>query len=103
MSAILKFNYVRSKSLMEAYRTIPCQNCGMDDGTVAGAHSNSHIHGKGRGLKASDEFCASLCVKCHYLLDDDKLLSRDYRVEMWNKAHKKTKDLLNKKGIYIWR
>jgi hypothetical protein len=89
MNAIVKFNYVRSKSLMEMYRTIPCQNCGLDDGTVCGAHSNLAEHGKGRGIKASDEFCASLCHKCHGWLDYGTA-SRAEKNIMFMGAHRRT-------------
>lgn len=86
-----KFRYVRSDSLMRAYRAIPCQHCGRDDGTVCGAHSNWAIHGHGRSIKASDEFCASLCAACHVpLLDQGSKLSRQERQLMWWRAHVKT-------------
>jgi len=89
-----KFTYTRSKRIMELYRTIPCQHCGAQDGTVCGAHSNQAKHGHGRGIKASDEYCASLCHQCHYTLDQGKGLTRDEKVSMWDRAHKKTMDIL---------
>lgn len=97
--SLVKFMYVRSKKLMESYRTIPCQNCGKDDGTVCGAHSNQGKHGHGRSIKASDEFCASLCADCHFELDNGKILTREARVSMWDKAHIKTKLLLQERGL----
>jgi hypothetical protein len=99
---IAKFNYVRSKRLMNAYRTIPCQHCGKSNGTVVGAHSNQYIHGHARGIKSSDIFCASLCADCHFELDNGKLLTRDARISMWNRAHIKTKELLTQLGVYQW-
>lgn len=99
---ITKFNYVRSKRLMKSYRAIPCQNCGKNDGSVCGAHSNQYIHGHARGIKSSDQYCASLCADCHYELDNGKLLTRDARVSMWNRAHIKTKELLTHLGVYQW-
>jgi hypothetical protein len=96
MNAIVKFNYVRSKTLMEMYRTIPCQNCFADDGTVCGAHSNQQIHGKGRSIKASDEFCASLCSACHSWLDDGPA-SREAKQAMWERSHQRTVAALTKK------
>ncbi len=95
MTAITKFTYIRSKPLMAMYRTIACQNCGRDNGTVIGAHSNSHIHGKGKGIKASDEFCASMCDLCHALCDYGGL-PREEAFAMWNKAHARTVELLTK-------
>jgi hypothetical protein len=93
MSEILKFTYIRSTKLMAMYRTIPCQRCGADDGTVVGAHSNSGAHGKGRGIKASDEFCASLCNDCHFWLDFGQA-SRELKQAAWNLAHEATVKLL---------
>lgn len=90
MSALAKFPYIRDEKLMKRYRTIPCQHCGRDDGTVCGAHSNQAIHGHGRGIKASDVYCASLCNLCHYMIDNGKGLSREERVQIWNAAHLKT-------------
>jgi len=92
---IAKFKYLRSKPLMELYRKIPCQRCGVDDGTVCGAHSNLAIHGKGRGIKASDEFCASLCHQCHAWLDFGSAI-REEKTQAWNDAHTKTLNLLAK-------
>lgn len=68
---------------MAMYRTIPCQNCLANDGTVCGAHSNQSKHGKGRGIKASDKYCASLCSKCHAWLDFGTA-SREEKIECGN-------------------
>jgi hypothetical protein len=97
MPEIPKFKYIRSNKLMSFYRTIPCQKCGIDDGTVCGAHSNQEIHGKGKGIKASDEFCASLCNNCHYCIDQGKELSREEKRLVWELAHHKTVKALTKK------
>ena len=100
MTARPKFQYVRSKKLMEAYRTIPCQSCGRDDGTVCGAHSNWATEGKGRGIKASDDKCASLCSRCHTSLDQGYSMSALEKREMWTKAHLKTVEELTKRGLW---
>lgn len=94
---IAKFTYIRSKPLMALYRTIPCQYCGIDDGTVCGAHGNSHEMGKGRGIKASDEFCASLCHKCHFEIDQGNTYTRTEKELIWNLAHAKTARLLKQR------
>jgi len=99
--SLVKFRYIRSKPLMELYRTIPCQHCGADDGTVCGAHSNQAIHGHGRGIKASDEFCASLCAKCHYELDQGNSLTRVEKRLMWDLAHARTNKRLGAKKTNI--
>lgn len=88
-----KFRYVRDKRILEFCRTIPCQSCGVQDGTVVAAHSNQAIHGKGRGIKASDEYVAALCYHCHYEVDQGRA-SREGKLLIWNSAHEKTKTLL---------
>jgi len=97
-----KTAYVRSTALMKAYRTIPCQNCGRDDGTVCGAHSNWAEHGKGRGIKASDDKCASLCFACHTALDQGPA-SGELKRDMWERAHAKTQEALIAKSWGDWR
>lgn len=97
---ISKFAYVRSKPLLQAARKIPCQHCGAQDGTVCAAHSNQSIHGKGRGIKASDIYIASLCFTCHRELDMGKNWSREERKTIWTAAHQKTVALLNKLGLW---
>lgn len=80
----------RNKKLLEAVRQMPCQHCGIQDGTVCAAHSNESRHGKGMGQKASDSCIAALCHRCHGLLDQGKDLSREERREMWANAHMNT-------------
>lgn len=100
MTAIPKFQYVRSKPLLEACRQIACQHCGAQDGTVVAAHSNQGMHGKGKSIKASDVYVASLCSICHHQLDQGFLWSREQRIEIWNNAHRKTVALLNAMGLW---
>lgn len=95
-----KTAYVRSDKLMAAYRKLECQHCGRDDGSVCGAHSNWSEHGKGRSIKASDVYCASLCARCHYQLDQGSTLSADERKEMWLKAHQRTIKALVENGYW---
>lgn len=100
MVSFLKFPYVRSEKLMRAYGKIPCQHCGADDGTVVGAHSNWSCHGKGRGIKASDVYCASLCARCHWRLDQDLTMSKDERKAFWWDAWRKTIRMLRAGGLW---
>ena len=95
-----KREYVRSKKLMEAYREIACQHCGRDDGTIVGAHSNSHRDGKGRGLKADDSSCASLCHVCHAATDTSSHLSRMDRETLHTNARIKTVRELVRRGLW---
>lgn len=100
MTAFPKTEYVRSPKLMQAYRKIPCQACGIDDGTVVGAHSNQAAHGKGRGIKASDDRAASLCHSCHMAVDQGRSLSRPERESLWTSAHEKTVRELLRRGLW---
>ena len=95
-----KFAYVRNEKLLKACRNIPCQHCGAQDGTVVAAHSNFAKHGKGRGIKASDQYVASLCHTCHFELDQGSWLTKGERSAMWEGAHARTVAELNKRGLW---
>jgi cytochrome c553 len=77
--------------------SLPCQLCGAY-GTQA-AHSNSSKHGKGRSIKASDEFTAALCYACHTRIDTGKE-SREVKERLWNEAYLKTKEALIKQALW---
>ena len=87
---IPKFDYVRSEAMRLACRALPCQCCGISDGTIVWAHSNWAIHGHGRGIKASDEYVSSLCHACHRELDQGSTLTESARQSLWWLAHVKT-------------
>jgi hypothetical protein len=89
----------RSRKLLDAARELPCQHCGVSDGTVVAAHSNQLRDGKGRGLKAHDYRIASLCFTCHAELDQGSKMSKQERVEMWEEAHRKTIGLFFDNGV----
>jgi len=91
---------VRSTELLKACREIPCQCCGINDGTVVAAHSNSLIHGKARGKKASDQFVASMCFKCHHEIDQGSKLSAGERQLIWYLAHLDTVRELTSRGLW---
>ena len=95
-----KHQYVRSPALMKAYRQIPCQVCGADDGTVCGAHSNKLEDGKGRSIKADDNKAASLCHVCHTAIDQGSHLDKPTRYRLWHSAHVKTVDELRRRGLW---
>ena len=80
----------RNKKLLEVARLLPCQHCGIEDGTVVAAHSNQLRDGKGRGLKSSDFRIASLCFRCHAEADTSSTLTKVARIEMWEQAHRAT-------------
>ena len=79
MTARPKFNYFRSKQHLKNVASLPCQNCYIEGQTQA-AHSNFAEHGKGRSIKASDEYVAALCQKCHYELDQGNKLNKEQNV-----------------------
>lgn len=100
MTSYPKTQYVRSRALLDACREIECQHCGIADGTVVAAHSNSLKHGKGRSIKASDLFVASLCFRCHGEIDQGSYLSKDERQTIWQAAHERTVKELNRLGLW---
>jgi len=77
-----KFKYWRSKKHLQNVASLPCQNCGLEGQTQA-AHSNLSIHGKGRGIKASDEYTAALCFACHHDLDAGHTLTKEQKQKMF--------------------
>lgn len=64
-------------------RKLPCVRCGNPNSQAA--HSNSAKHGKGRGIKASDEFTIPLCAICHAAFDRFELGSREQSEAMFEK------------------
>ena len=90
---IPKHQYVRSKKLLKLVASLDCQLCGSGL-MVQAAHSNMAQHGKGRGIKASDEYSAALCMSCHYEIDQGAKWSKAERQQAWNIAHFKTVQLL---------
>lgn len=66
-------NY-RSLDLLAAVRNLPCVHCGVIG--VQAAHSNRLIHGKAKGIKASDAAIMALCVTEHMALDNGKKYSK---------------------------
>jgi len=91
----------RNKKLLEIARQLPCQHCGIEDGTIVAAHSNQLRDGKGRGLKASDFRIASLCFRCHAEADTSSTLTKVARIEMWEQAHRATIGELFERGLVV--
>ena len=65
---------MRNPKRLAAIRKLPCIRCGNPNSQAA--HSNSAKHGKGRGIKASDEFTVPLCHSCHFQFDTFQLVNR---------------------------
>ena len=66
---------MRDPKRLAAVRKLPCVKCGQSPSQAA--HSNWSEHGKGRGIKADDQFTIPLCVKCHQWLDQYHSMNRD--------------------------
>ncbi|WP_310076695.1 DUF968 domain-containing protein [Acinetobacter lwoffii] len=64
----------RNHKRLAAIRTLPCVRCGNPNSQAA--HSNSAKHGKGRSIKASDQFTVPLCHSCHFQFDTFQLGNR---------------------------
>lgn len=93
-----KFNYFRSKQHLKNVANLPCQNCYIEGETQA-AHSNwVDLGGKGRGIKASDEYTAALCQTCHAQIDSGARLTKEQRRDLWVMAWQKTMAQLKGQG-----
>jgi hypothetical protein len=68
--SLFKETRYENPGLREAARGQHCMNCGREDGTVVGAHSNDSALGKGSWLKSHDIFIAWLCHACHLYVDN---------------------------------
>ena len=64
----------RNPKRLAAIRKLPCIRCGNPHSQAA--HSNSAKYGKGRSIKASDEFTVCLCHSCHFQFDTFQLGNR---------------------------
>ena len=68
--------------------TLPCTNCGLDDGTVVAHHLKHRFFpwgGGGTGMKAHDWLTMALCYTCH------------------TKAHSGDSDILDFQMLLIWK
>ena len=93
-----KFPYVRSRAHLMAVSALDCQLCGKG-GPSQAAHSNQAIHGKGRSIKASDEYTAALCQSCHAEIDSGHYLTSEERTRIWDLAYQRTCASLGKTRI----
>lgn len=88
----------RNPKLLKLCRDLPCQQCGIEDGTVVAAHRNQT---KGMGLKANDYWVAALCHKCHHDLDNGNRYSLADRRNIWNEAFVNTMGALFAAGKVV--
>lgn len=71
---------------LECTLRLPCCEGGIGEP----AHSNQSRHGKGGSIKAHDLFFASACRSCHREIDQGKTMSREEKVEVWQRGHEST-------------
>ncbi|HAB71582.1 MAG TPA: DUF968 domain-containing protein [Acinetobacter nosocomialis] len=83
---------MRDAKRLAAIRKLPCVRCGQSPSQAA--HSNSSKHGKGRGIKASDEFTVPLCAICHGLFDQFNLGTRQESEALFDDWLEKTELML---------
>lgn len=57
--------------------------------TTVAAHSNAQQHGKGKGIKANDEYTVWACFACHWELDMGNTLDKEQKRQAFDEAHKK--------------
>lgn len=91
---------MRNAKRLADIRKLPCVRCGNPDSQAA--HSNSAKHGKGRGIKASDQFTVPLCNSCHSQFDQYKLGSREESEKLFEQWLVKTELMLGKKDNEIF-
>ncbi|HCA5057745.1 DUF968 domain-containing protein [Acinetobacter baumannii] len=91
---------MRSTKRLNEIRQLPCVRCGSSPSQAA--HSNSSKHGKGRGIKASDEFTVPLCHSCHHLFDTFKLGTRQESEALFDGWLEKTNRMLNLKDDEVF-
>lgn len=84
---------MRDAKRLAAIRKLPCIRCGNPNSQAA--HSNSSGHGKGRGIKASDQFTIPLCAICHAAFDQYKLGNREQSEAMFDQWLVKVNRMLN--------
>ncbi|MDQ9030599.1 DUF968 domain-containing protein [Acinetobacter nosocomialis] len=91
---------MRSTKRLNEIRALPCVRCGQSPSQAA--HSNSSKHGKGRGIKASDEFTVALCHKCHSAFDKFELGTRQESEALFDGWLEKTERMLNLKDDEVF-
>ena len=85
---------MRDAKRLAEIRKLPCVRCGNPNSQAA--HSNSAKYGKGRSIKASDEFTVPLCHSCHFQFDTFQLCSRAESEAMFEKWLVKTELMMRK-------
>lgn len=87
---------MRNPKRLAEIRKLPCVRCGNPNSQAA--HSNSAKHGKGRSIKASDEYTVPLCHSCHSQFDTFQLGNRAESEAMFEQWLVKTELMMRKGG-----
>ena len=87
---------MRDNQRLAKIRQLPCCQCGASPPSQA-CHSNWQEHGKGRGIKASDEFTVALCWDCHRKFDQFIELNREQSKHQFDRWLNKTNRALEYK------
>ncbi|WP_436913565.1 DUF968 domain-containing protein [Acinetobacter schindleri] len=91
---------MRDAKRLAAIRKLPCIRCGNPNSQAA--HSNSAKHGKGRSIKASDEFTVPLCHSCHFKFDTFQLGNRAESEAMFDQWLVRVDRMLNQTNKEIF-
>ena len=84
---------MRNPKRLAAIRKLSCIRCGNPHSQAA--HSNSAKHGKGRSIKASDEFTVPLCHSWHHQFDTFQLGNRAESAAMFDQWLVRVNRMLN--------
>lgn len=97
-----KTKYIRSKRARDSARGEECTmnspDCNYNPETTVLCHSNMERHGKGRGIKASDQWTFYGCSACNYYYDSGKA-DRDMKERLFWKAWERTQQRFKDKGL----
>lgn len=93
---------MRDNKRLQKIRQMPCCECGRPAPSQA-AHSNFYQHGKGRGIKASDEYVIPLCAKHHHQFDTYSMgMNREQSKKWFEQKLKETNEALNGKKAELY-
>lgn len=87
-------------NILDAVRQLPCSECGKN-GPSQAAHSNLLMHGKGKGIKASDAATFPLCHFCHAEFDNGKEMTKEQRYSLTMEYLAKTHIALIERGLVV--
>ncbi|MDO7201890.1 hypothetical protein Q5M62_13410 [Acinetobacter baumannii] len=83
---------MRSTKRLNEIRALPCVRCGQSPSQAA--HSNFSEHGKGKGIKADDNYTIPLCHGCHMVFDQYRNMGREESRVWFLKMLEKTELML---------